>query len=181
MIIILKEVDEHMDNKTNETHIEGIKNVDHNSNFSSNKIEELQKKMQQELDDLQLKYSNISDQIQTLQNDKSDLKNSIKTMNDSFQQVSKNVENILSKLDNISGDSKNLDDEDMMDRKMNISMKKMIVNPLRKLAVGTITSVLSVTDKAAEVTCGFKEGFEDIVAEAQYQRKRKHMISMDES
>ena len=180
MIKILREVDVSMNNNTNETHIEGIKNADHNNN-SSTKIEELQKKMQKELDDLQVKYSSISDQIQTLQNDKSDLKNSIKTMNDSFQQVSKNVEDILSKLNTISRDNEGFDDEDMMDRKINVSLKKLIFNPLRKLAVGTIGSVLAVADTATEVTCGFKEGFEDIIAEAQYQRKKKHMVSMDES
>jgi chromosome segregation ATPase len=136
--------------------------------------------MQLELDNLHLKYNNISDQIQTLQNDKSDLRNSVKAMNDSFQQVSKNVEDILSKLNAISKDNKNLNEADMMDRKINFSLKKLIFNPLRKLAVGTISSVLTVADTATEVTCGFKEGLEDMVAEAQYQRKKKQMISMDE-
>lgn len=176
----MKEVDTQMNDNTNGTHINGEKSVVHN-NSSSVKIEELQKKMQQELDELQQKYSKISEQIQNLQNDKSDLKNNIKTMNDSFQQVSKNVEDILSKLNNINAPNKDLNDEDEISKKMNLSMKKIIFNPLRKLLVGTISSVLLVKDKTAEVTCGFKEGFEDIVAEAQYQRTKKHMASMDES
>lgn len=181
MITILKEVDGHMDNNNNETNIEETKNIDLNNDFSLIKVEELQKKMQQELDSLQEKYSKMSEQIQDLQNDKFDLNNNMKTMNDSFQQVSKNVEDILFKLDNLQGIDKNLFDDDIVDRKMNISMKKTFLNPLRKLAVGTISSVLSVADKTTEVTCGFKEGLEDIVAEAQYQRKKRQMAAMDES
>jgi chromosome segregation ATPase len=163
---------------TNETHTPGINNAATNS--SSPKPEDLQKKMQQELEDLQQKYSKISEQIQELQNDKLDIKNSIKTMSDNFQQVNKNVENILSKLDNIGPRNRNLDDEDILDEDIDISMKKIVVNPLRKLIVGTVTSVLSVTDKVTELTCGFKEGLEDIVAEAQYQRKKKQMVAADE-
>jgi chromosome segregation ATPase len=170
-----------MNNNINETNSNGEKNIVHNNTNASGKTEELQKKMQQELDDLEQKYGKISEQIQNLQNDKSDLKNSMKTMNDSFQQVSKNVEDILSKLDNINVPNKDLNDENEVKRTMDFSMKKMIFSPLRKLVVGTISSVLSVKDKTAEVTCGFKEGFEDIVAEAQYQRTKKHMAAVDES
>lgn len=169
-----------MNNNNNEKQIGESKDVSHDNKDSSTKIEELQMKIQLELDDLQKKYSNLSMQIQDLQNDKSDLKNSMKTMNDSFQQVSKNVEDILAKLNNIDRSDKKLHD-DMTDEKTDFSVKKIIFNPLRKLAVGTIGSVFSVVDKTTELTYGFKEGFEDIVAEAQYQRKRKQMAAMDES
>ncbi|MBV7275494.1 hypothetical protein I6U48_21560 [Clostridium sp. PL3] len=155
-----------------------------NSNEEMN-IEELQNKMQQELKELQEKYSQMTTQIQELQNNKSDLKNSIKTMNDSFEQVSKNVEHILAKLDNISGTNKDLDDEDLLDedapdKKIGFLVKKILFTPLRKLTVGTIASVLSIVDGTSKLTCEVKEGFEDIVAEAQYQRKRKQMAAMDE-
>lgn len=170
-----------MSNKPNEIHIEGATIIDHNNNCSSTNIEESQKKMQQELIDLQQRFDKISEQIQDLQNDKLAFKSSIKTMNDSFQQVSKNVEDILSKLDNFSNPNKGLNADDLIARKMKFSMKKIIFNPLRKLAVGTISSILSVTDRAIESTCVIKEGFEDIVADAQYQRKKKYMASMTES
>ncbi|MBC2581314.1 hypothetical protein [Clostridium sp. DJ247] len=168
-----------MNNNNDEKQVGELKNVSNNNKDSSTKIEELQMKIKLELDDLQQKYTNLSAQIQDLQNDKSDLKNSMKTMNDNFQQVSKNVENILAKLDNINGSDKDLDN-DIIDKKIDFSVKKIIFNPLRKLAVGTIGSVFSVVDKTTELTCGFKEGFEDIVAEAQYQRKRKQMAAMNE-
>ncbi|WP_190972226.1 hypothetical protein [Clostridium sp. HV4-5-A1G] len=139
-------------------------------------VEELQKKMQQKLDALEQKYSQISTQMQKLQDDRSDLKNNIKTMNDRFQQINKNVEDILSKLDNIGDNNKNVDDE-----KTDFSVGKALFSPLRKLTVGTVGSVLAVIDKTAELACGAKEEFEDIVAEAQYQRKRKRKTSMDEA
>ncbi|WP_368490605.1 hypothetical protein [Clostridium sp. BJN0013] len=165
-----------MDN--NGTHSMEGKNV--NGNSSTEKIEELQKKMQQELVDLQQRYSKINEKVEELQNDKLDIKNSIKVMNDNFGHMSKNVENILSKLDNINTKNKKLNDDHIEDDRIDISMKKMIFNPLRKLAVGTIASILAVTDKVTELTCGAKEGLEDIVAEVQYQRRKKHMANMDE-
>lgn len=169
-----------MDSNNKETYVGETRNISQDSNNSSAKIEEVQRKMQEELDALEQKYNEISTQIQELQNDKSDLKNSIKTMNDSFQQVSKNVENILAKLDNIGVASKD-SDNDMYDREINFSAKKIILNPLRKLTIGAIGSVLAVIDKTSELTCGVKESFEDIVAEAQYQRKRKQMDTVDEA
>ncbi|MBV7275500.1 hypothetical protein I6U48_21590 [Clostridium sp. PL3] len=169
-----------MDNSNKEDYVGEIRNISQDNNNSSDKIEELQRKMQEELDTLEQKYDEISTQIQELQNDKSDLKNSIKTMNDGFQQVSKNVEDILAKLDNIGLASKDLDN-DMHNRETKFSAKKMILNPLRKLTVGAIGSVLAVIDKTSELTCGAKESFEDIVAEAQYQRRRKQMGTVDEA
>ncbi|MFL0196851.1 hypothetical protein ACJDU8_14975 [Clostridium sp. WILCCON 0269] len=164
-----------MDN--NETHTIETKS---GTNGSAEKIEELQKKMEQELIDLQQKYSKISEKIEELQNNKLDVKNSMKIMNDNFGNISKNVENILSKLDNINIKEKNLNDDHIIDDRIDISMKKIIFNPLRKLAVGTVASVLAVTDKVTELTCGAKEGLEDIVAEVQYQRRKKHLANMDE-
>lgn len=149
-------------------------------NSSTEKIEELQKRMQQELVDLQQRYSKINGKVEELQNDKLDVKNSIKIMNDNFSHMSKNVENILSKLDNINIKDKNSNDDHIEDDRIDISMKKIIFNPLRKLAVGTIASILAVTDKVTELTCEAKEGLEDIVAEVQYQRRKKHMANMDE-
>ncbi|WP_446899192.1 hypothetical protein ACSVC9_04660 [Clostridium sp. LBM24168] len=132
--------------------------------------------MQQKLEALEQKYSQISTQMQKMQDDKSDLKNSIKTMNDRFKQVNKNVEDILAKLDSIGDNNRGTDDE-----KTDFSAGKTFFNPLRKLTVGAVGSVLAVIDKTTELACGAKEGFEDIVAEAQYQRKRKRKVSMDEA
>ncbi|MBC2579766.1 hypothetical protein HGI79_05480 [Clostridium sp. DJ247] len=59
-------------------------------------------------------------------------------------------------------------------------MKKALFNPLRKLAVGTVSSVLTITDKTIKTAGGFKEGVEDIIAEAQYQRTKKRMTVMND-
>lgn len=134
------------------------------------RLEELQK-----LDALEQKYSQVNTQMKKLQDDRSDLKNNIKSMNDKFQQVNKNVENILSKLDDIDKNDRNFS-ENMG----NFSVRKTLCAPLRKMTIGVVGSVLAVADKTTELACGAKEGFEDIVAEAQYQRKRKHKASMDE-
>lgn len=160
---------------TNETN-----NVN-NISTSTEKIEELQKKMQQELTNLQQEYGKISEKVEELQNDKLDVKNSIKVINDNFGHISRNVENILSKLDNINIKGKDVeDDEHIIDDRIDISMKKIIFNPLRRLTIGTISSILAVTDKVTEMTCGAKEKLEDIVAEVQYERKKKHLANMDE-
>jgi chromosome segregation ATPase len=164
---------------SNESPIEEISSTIQSNNISSAQIQEFQKKVQQDIDELQQKYSEISIQIQELQNDKSDLKNNIRTINDSFQQVSKNVEDILAKLDNIGETKKDLDN-DTMDRKIGFSTKKILFNPLRKLTVAAVSSVLAVVYKTSELTCGVKEGFDDIVTQAQYHRRRKQMTIADE-
>ncbi|MFL0198354.1 hypothetical protein ACJDU8_22720 [Clostridium sp. WILCCON 0269] len=166
-----------MDN--NGAHTPETKNVG-STNSSTEKVEELQKKMQQELTDLQQKYSKISEKVKELQNDKLDVKNSIKAMNDNFGHISKNVENVLSKLDNINIKDKDSNDDQIIDDRIDISMKKIIFNPLRKLTVGVISSILAVTDKVTKVTCGTREKLEDMVAEVQYERRKKHMANMNE-
>ncbi|MFL0198931.1 hypothetical protein ACJDU8_25800, partial [Clostridium sp. WILCCON 0269] len=68
----------------------------------------------------------------------------------------------------------------IIDDRIDISMKKIIFNPLRKLVVGTVASVLAVTDKVTELSCGTREKLEDIVAEVQYERRKKHIANMNE-
>ncbi|MFL0198920.1 hypothetical protein ACJDU8_25735, partial [Clostridium sp. WILCCON 0269] len=119
-----------MDN--NGAHTPETKNVG-STDSSTEKVEELQKKMQQELTDLHQKYSKINEKVEELQNDKLDAKNSIKVMNNNFGHISKNVENILSKLDNINIKDKDSNDDHIIDDRIDISMKKIIFNPLRKL------------------------------------------------
>ena len=62
---------------------------------------------------------------------------------------------------------------------MKFSMRDMFINPLRKVAVGTVQSAFLVIDKTMEGVSNAKEGFEDIVAEAQYQNKKKHLEATD--
>jgi chromosome segregation ATPase len=156
---------ENMNNDINNIHTEVISN------------EEFQKKMQKDLRELHEKYNELNEQIQDLQNDKADFKISIKTMSDNFTEVSKNVQDILSKIDNINNRENG---REVRYENEEGTMKKMVCKPLKKLAVGTVGSILSITDKVVEVSFGVKEGFEDIVAEAQYQRKKKHLTTMDE-
>lgn len=163
------------DNKKNIT-----ENSNENHEDSSNKIVELQDKMQHELDGLEEKYSKLTSQINELQSDKSDLKNSIKTMNNSFSEVNKNIESILSKVNSIN-EVNNEKDYDVSGTQRESLSKKVIVNPLRKLTIGAISSVLTVIDKTSELTCNVRENFEDIVAEAQYQHKRRQMASADKA
>ncbi|MBV7275496.1 hypothetical protein I6U48_21570 [Clostridium sp. PL3] len=137
-------------------------------------LQQLQTNTQQELHNLKEGYSKTNEQIQELQSSKHDMESNIKTISDNFNQVNKNIEDILYKLNGISEMNKALEDE-----RINFSVKKMLINPLRKLTVGAVSSVLSVVDKTSELTCGVKEGLEDMVAEAQYQHKRKQMARMD--
>lgn len=141
-----------------------------NPNNESNNVQN--QKIQEELNDLKNKYSNLLKEMQVLENNKDNinsLKQDIKSIHDGFEQINKNVEQLNDKLNTISQESQ-----------MNNQMKKMMRNPLRRLMVGTVSSVMFVVDKAVETTSGIRENLEDIVAEAQYENKKKRMNIKEE-
>ena len=60
------------------------------------------------------------------------------------------------------------------------SLRKMITKPMRKLAVGTMSAVFSAADYTSEKLSYAREGVEDMVAEAQYNSKRRRANMMSD-
>ncbi|WP_432665516.1 hypothetical protein R9X47_04430 [Wukongibacter baidiensis] len=57
---------------------------------------------------------------------------------------------------------------------------KAAKQPLRKAAVFTTSQVFNTLDCAKETAYNIKEGFEDIIAEAQYENLKRNQSFMDE-
>jgi len=132
--------------------------------------------LQQEIDDLRQKYDTLLKDVKGLEESKNNMNVIVENSYEVVQSVSKNVENIMNKLNNFKKDYENNSYSNMFnENKMEFSMKKIFINPLRKIAVGTIQSVFLMMDKTVEGMSNAKEGFEDIVAEAQYENKKKHI------
>ncbi|WP_010234187.1 hypothetical protein [Clostridium arbusti] len=122
------------------------------------------------LKSLQEKYDNLSKEVQSL-----------KTICSSFEDINKNIADIRERLDRLVLGS-DTDTRTNFNRiRMNSSLKNLIGNPLRRLAVGTLSGMYTVADKALESVYSIKENAEDIFAEAQYESKKKRMHTAEES
>jgi len=130
--------------------------------------------LQEEIDELRQKYDTLLAEVKCLEDNKNSMKDIVGNSYEVVQNVSKNVENVMIELNNLKKNYENSTSNNMVNEdKMKFSMKNMFINPLRKIAVGTMQSAFLMMDKTVEGMSNAKEGFEDIVAEAQYQNKKK--------
>lgn len=146
-----------------------------------NETEQFQKKIQEQLDEYKTKFDQLGSEIQILKSSKSNFEENIKMINGNLQEVSKNVENIINRIDELSNKSDVFFEKSIADKIINFSIKKIVKFPLRKIAVGTISSIFTIVDKTMEATSTVREGFEDIVAEAHCEMQKKRMPSVEES
>lgn len=132
--------------------------------------------LQQEINELKQKYDVLINDVKCLEDNKNNMKDIVKSSYEVVQNLSKNMENIMNELNNLKKDYENTTTNNFVkDDKMNFSLRGIFTDPLRKIAVGTIQSAFLMADKTVESISNVKEGFEDIVAEAQYQNKKKHL------
>ena len=146
-----------------------------------NETQQFQKKIQEQLDEYKTRFDQLGSEIQILKSSKSNFEENIKMINGNLQEVSKNVENIINRIDELSNKSDVFFEKSIADKIINFSIKKIVKFPLRKIAVGTISSIFTIVDKTMEATSTVREGFEDIVAEAHCEMQKKRMPSVEES
>ena len=133
-------------------------------------------KFQKEMNDLKQKYDTLFKEVKDLEDTKDNMKQVVQSSYEVVQSLSKNVENVMKELETLKGELKNNTSINTNNEGMKkFSMKQMFMNPLRKIAVGAMQSAFLLVDKTVEGVSNAKEGFEDIVAEAQYQNKKKHL------
>ncbi len=136
--------------------------------------------LQQDIDELKQKYDTLLKDVKCLEDNKNNMNDIVKNSYEVIQNVSKNLENVMNELNSLKKNYENTASNTTSNENiMNFSMKKMFINPLRKIAVGTIQSAFIMMDKTMEGMSNAKEGFEDIVAEAQYQNKKKSTETAD--
>jgi hypothetical protein len=122
---------------------------------------------------LQEKCDNLNKEVQSLENMRTNMEESIKTMHSEFENINKNIGSILVRLDGIKIDSDHNSNDNINPTRIKFSVKKLIGRPLRRLAVGTLSGIYIVADKALESAYDVKENAEDIFAEAQYRSKKR--------
>ncbi len=123
-------------------------------------------KVPKDIDQLHSKYDNLSEKVKQLELNTT-------TIGADLKQINTNIDEILLKLNKLSDKYEEIEQEKAEENPIARSMKKIFTNPLRKIAVGTLSAVYAVADKTIEETSNFRESLEDIVAEAQYLNKKK--------
>ncbi len=138
-----------------------------------------EEKIIQEINTLRDKYETLSKKVDRIEKESKNTENSIKRIENSMGMMNNHFEELMKKLDNIVEDkeSNKMFNEE---RKSNFSLKGMLTRPIRKLVVGTMSSVFSLADYASEKAAYAREGMEDIIAEAQYKSKLRKADMMQD-
>ncbi len=140
---------------------------------------ENEEKISQEINDLKKKYEAVMKKIDAIEKESKETANSINRIENSVGTMNNNFEELMKKLDFMVEDR----ESNRMFGKVNrhsFSLKKMITKPMRKLAVGTMSAVFSAADYTSEKLSYAREGVEDMVAEAQYNSKRRRANMMSD-
>lgn len=150
------------------------------ANKTEQELNDFKKAFELEIHDLEERYSFLINEVKELEDSKKNLKESMQTVQENFQEINTNISTIMKRLDKLAEVSSkvNEDAEDALNRDRE-SVSSIISKPFRKLAVGTVSVIYAVTDKAIEGAASIKEGFEDIVAEAQYENKKRRMRTIE--
>lgn len=129
-------------------------------------------KISDEIDELRKKYDMLVKKIDAIEKESKNTENSIKKIENSVGTMNNNFEALMSKLDIIVED-KEASKMFKKEKRSGFSLKNMITKPMRMLAVGTFSSIFTIADYTSEAFSGAREGMEDILAEAQYNRKKR--------
>lgn len=153
------------------------KNITNKNTIEENSTIKNASQYEDSLRSLEEKYENLNREIKSLEGIKVNMEESIKTMHSDFENINKNIGSILEKLDNTNFNS---EDGRRDHSRRSHSLKSLIGSPLRKLAVGTLTGIYTVADKAIEGVYDIKENTEDIFAEAQYKSKKRKVNAAEQ-
>lgn len=147
----------------------------------NNELQEDLQKPHEDIDDLQSKYHALHQAVSQLENKKTSINSDIQQIRNEFEQMNTSMGEILQKLTKLSDDFVLANEKPDQEYKMMNSIRKMFTNPIRKMAVGTLSTVYMMTDKTIERTSSMKENLEDLVAEAKYENQKKKMGSIENS
>lgn len=136
----------------------------------------------QEINELRGKYESLIQKLDNIEKESTQRENNIKQMESNFEVINNNLKELMNKIDSMVEDRET---GKMFSnfRKENSSFMDMITKPMRKATVSTMSTIFSITDYASEKMAYARENLEDIVAEAQYEnRKRKStMMPIEQS
>jgi hypothetical protein len=130
------------------------------------------KVMQEEIDALKSEFCAVSCEVKELGNGQRQANEAMDGLRVNLEKINSSLEEMMEKLGAISEANQKSAVEDML-HKGGGFFSELVGKPLRKLAVGTVGTVMMVGEFAAEKLAYAREGMEDIVAEASYNNKMR--------
>lgn len=120
--------------------------------------------------------SSLTNKVKTMEDNNAEIRKNIDELYLSINQMSMNMEKMMNKFDSIAI-------EQLMKKEQPETQqhqKNIVARPLRTIMIGVLSGVYAITDKTTEVFSGVRENFEDVVAEAQYNNKKRRMNKTQE-
>lgn len=130
-----------------------------------------------EINELKQKYESIIQRLDSIEKENTHREHSIKRIENSFEVINNNMKELMGKIDLMIEDKETNKMFNNVARS-GFSLMNMIKRPIRRLTVGTMSTLFTIADYASEKTACAKESLEDIVAEAQYESKKRRSTMM---
>ena len=131
----------------------------------------------QEINELKQKYETIIQKLDGIEKENIHNEHSIKQTENNFEVINNNIKELMEKIDLMVEDKETNKFFNNV-RKNSFSMMNMITAPMKKMTISTMRTLFTMADYASERAASAREGFEDIMAEAQYESKKKRSTMM---
>ncbi|AGX44357.1 hypothetical protein [Clostridium saccharobutylicum] len=136
--------------------------------------------MSQEINELKQKYDSIIQKLDTIEKENQNKEVYIKQTQNNFETINNTMKELMEKINSMVED-KEANKMFNNSNKSDFSFKDRIASPMKKFTIKTIGTVFTMADYASEKMSYAKESLEDIVAEAQYESKKKRATVMSNS
>ena len=131
----------------------------------------------QEINELKQKYESLIQKLDDIEKENIHKEHSIKQTENNFEVINNNMRELMDKIDLMVEDKETSKMFNNV-RKNSFSMMNMITTPMKKITISTMRTLFTMADYASEKAAYAREGLEDIVAEAQYESKKKRSTMM---
>ena len=131
----------------------------------------------QEINELKQKYETIIQKLDNIEKENMHKEHTIKQAENNFEVINNNMKELMEKIDLMVEDKETSKMFNNV-RKNNSSMINMITTPMKIITISTMRTLFTMADYASEKAAYAREGLEDIIAEAQYESKKKRSTMM---
>ncbi|MEA4847575.1 MAG: hypothetical protein VB106_10125 [Clostridiaceae bacterium] len=133
------------------------------------------KKMHEEFKELKANYTGLTKDVEALKKGQKEINENYKAINNNFDRINNNMDDLMAKVGKLVEQQDISMVEKVVGKAKEATRAGMLRRPLRRLVVGTISTVMSAADAASEGMAHIRENFEDIVAEAQYNNQKRRV------
>lgn len=134
-----------------------------------------------DFNELKGKYESIIEKLDVIQKENVQREHTIQQLENNFQVTNNNIKELMSRMDSMLEEKET---HNVFNRKRsNFSIMNVMRMPMRKMTINTMRTIFTIADIAYEKVSCVKEGFEDIITEAQSESKKRRssMIPSEQS